>query len=210
MSEIDVPPQDVDVQELADIFLLLVAVEPAVSELLPYVGQFLVDALLLQLAGAGIPQVGDEGYQASHGGHVARLVPAEEPSASAGTHFRRERHVGDCGRASPPPGGQTDNATAARVYDGDGSGFGQGLCRRTSGDAEVDSRKGSVIATRRQLEDQGSRMQRMDEWHELGELRMLHVAAMQLFTLRVRSSAMVLDILHFDSQAAQPTFSSPA
>lgn len=39
---------------------------------------------------------------------------------------------------------------------------------------------------------------------------MLQVAAMQLFTLRVRSGGMVLDILHFDSQAAQPTFSTPA
>jgi hypothetical protein len=39
---------------------------------------------------------------------------------------------------------------------------------------------------------------------------MLQVAAMQLLTLRVRNSGMVLDILHFDSQAPWPAFSTPA
>jgi hypothetical protein len=152
MSKIDVPPENVDVQQLADVFLLLVAVEPAIPKLLPYVGQFLVDALLLELAGAGVPQVGDERDQPSHGGHIARLVPTEKPACAARGHLRWQRHGGGCGRSHRSERLQCDGGEVRGI---DGSGFGQGLCRRArrcgAGEGERGRRE-----TRGQLEEQGS------------------------------------------------------
>jgi hypothetical protein len=152
MSEIDVPPENVDVQQLADVFLLLVAVEPAVPELLPYVGQFLVDALLLEFAGAGIPQVGNERDQPSHGGHIARLVPTEEPASGARGHLRWQRHGGGCGRSHRSESLQCDGGEVRGI---DGSGFGQGLCRRARRCGAEEGERGRQ-EPRGQLEDQGS------------------------------------------------------
>lgn len=79
----------------------------------PYVGQFLVDALLFEFSRASIPEVCDERNQScprvsfgplfvgmpsctSHRGHVARLLPAEEASTSPRCHLGsdRGRHAG--------------------------------------------------------------------------------------------------------------------
>ncbi len=46
VSEVDVPSEDVDVQQLADVFLAMVAIEVAFLELLPYVRELFVDAFL--------------------------------------------------------------------------------------------------------------------------------------------------------------------
>lgn len=46
VAKVDIPPKDVDVQELANIFFLVVAIQIPVFELLPYVCKLLVDSLL--------------------------------------------------------------------------------------------------------------------------------------------------------------------
>ena len=55
MAEIDIPAQDVDIQQLADVFLPVVAIEIALLELLPDVRQLLVDPLLFELSRARVP-----------------------------------------------------------------------------------------------------------------------------------------------------------
>ena len=49
MPEVDIPPQYVYVQQLANIFLSVVAIEVPILELLPYVGQLLIDSLFFQI-----------------------------------------------------------------------------------------------------------------------------------------------------------------
>lgn len=80
MTEIDVPTQDIDVKQLADIFLLVVATQVAILELLSYIGQFLIDSLLFEFAGTSISQVSDELDQPSHVGIV--IAGAAEEAAS--------------------------------------------------------------------------------------------------------------------------------
>jgi hypothetical protein len=67
VSEIHVPSQDVDVQQLADILLLVVAGQAAALELRSDVRELLVYALLFQFPRAGVAQVGYEGDQTAHG-----------------------------------------------------------------------------------------------------------------------------------------------
>lgn len=86
VPKIDIPAQDVDVKQLADIFLLVVAAEVAILELLSDVGQLLVDSLLFQFAGTSVSQIGDELYQASHISIAA--------AGAANPARRRRRHVG--------------------------------------------------------------------------------------------------------------------
>lgn len=86
VPKVDIPAQDVDVKELADVFLLVVAAEVAILELLSDVGQLLVDSLLLQFAGTRISQIGDELHQASH-----ISIAAAGAANPAGC---RRRHVG--------------------------------------------------------------------------------------------------------------------
>lgn len=86
VAKVDVPAEDVDVQQLADIFLLVVAVEVSILELLADVGQFLVDPLLFQFPGSCIPEICYELDQPSHGRRVPRGSPAEE----AGCRCRRQ------------------------------------------------------------------------------------------------------------------------
>lgn len=86
MTKINIPAQNINVQELADVFLLVVAAEVPVLELLSNIGELLVDSLLLELAGAGISQIGNELDQAAHvGGAAARAAQEATP---------RRRHVG--------------------------------------------------------------------------------------------------------------------
>lgn len=82
MAKVDVPAQDVDIQQLAHIFLLVVATQAALLELGPYVGQLFVDALLLEFSGAGVSQICNEGYQAAHGVLVAASTTAVEQAAT--------------------------------------------------------------------------------------------------------------------------------
>lgn len=69
VAEIHIIALDVNVEQLADIFLLLVSIEIASLELLPNIGQLLIDALLLEFSGACIAQISDELDQTSHGRH---------------------------------------------------------------------------------------------------------------------------------------------
>ena len=46
VSEVDIPSQDVDVQQFANVFLFVVPVQVAILELLPDVCQLFVDPLL--------------------------------------------------------------------------------------------------------------------------------------------------------------------
>jgi len=78
VSEVDVPSENVDVQQLADIFLAVVAIEVALPELLPYVCELLVDALLFQIACPGVAEVGYELHETSHGRGIARASTAQE------------------------------------------------------------------------------------------------------------------------------------
>lgn len=80
MAKINIPAQNVDVEELADVFLLVVATQVAILEFLPNIGQFLVDSLLFQLASARISQVGNELHQASHV-RIAATRTAEEAAS---------------------------------------------------------------------------------------------------------------------------------
>lgn len=60
MPEIDIVALDVDIKQLADVFLLLVAIQIARLEFLSDIGQLLVHALFFQFACAGVAQVCDE------------------------------------------------------------------------------------------------------------------------------------------------------
>lgn len=82
MAKVDVPPQYINVQQLADILLLVVAAEAAVLEFLSNIGQLLVYALLLQLASSGVSQIGDELHKAAHVGIA--IARAAEKAASRG------------------------------------------------------------------------------------------------------------------------------
>lgn len=82
MAKVDVPAQDVDVQQLANIFLLVVSTQAALLEFGSYVCQLFVDALLLEFSGAGVSQVCNEGYQAAHGVLVAAATTAVEQAAT--------------------------------------------------------------------------------------------------------------------------------
>lgn len=86
VTKVDVPSQDVDVQEFADIFLLVVAAEAAVLELLSDVGKLLVDSLLLEFAGTGVSQIGNELDQTAH----VRIAAAGAAQKAAGGR----RHLG--------------------------------------------------------------------------------------------------------------------
>lgn len=66
MTKIDVPAQDVDVQQLADVFLLMVATQVAILELLTDIGKLLVDSLFLEFARSRISKIGDELDQPAH------------------------------------------------------------------------------------------------------------------------------------------------
>lgn len=66
VTEIHIVTLDIDVQQLADVFLLLVAIQVPVFELLPDIGQFLVDPLLLKFPRSRIAEVRNELDQASH------------------------------------------------------------------------------------------------------------------------------------------------
>lgn len=74
VTKVDIVALDVDVEQLANVFLFLVAIQAAALELLPDVGQFLIHALLLQFAGARIAQVRDELDQSSHRRHDGLFV----------------------------------------------------------------------------------------------------------------------------------------
>lgn len=62
VTKIDIIALNVDVKQLAYVFLLLIAVQTTGLELLADVGQLLIHALLLQLSGPRIAQVRDELY----------------------------------------------------------------------------------------------------------------------------------------------------
>ena len=47
VSEVDIPPQYIDVQQLADIFLAVIAIEIPFLEFLPYIRKLLIDAFFL-------------------------------------------------------------------------------------------------------------------------------------------------------------------
>lgn len=55
VAEVDVVALNVDIEQFAHVFLLLVAVQAAGLELLSDVGQLLIHTLLLQFSGPGIP-----------------------------------------------------------------------------------------------------------------------------------------------------------
>lgn len=90
MTEVDVPAEDVDVEQLADIFLLVIATEVPVLELLADVGQLLVDPLLLEFPSSCIPKICYELNQSSHGRGVPRVPPAEKAGC------RRTRQLEGC------------------------------------------------------------------------------------------------------------------
>lgn len=69
MPEIDIVALYVNIQELADVFLLLVPVQASLFKLLPYIGQFFIDSLFFEFPRTRIPQVGDELNEATHGRH---------------------------------------------------------------------------------------------------------------------------------------------
>lgn len=69
VAKIDVIALDVYVEQFANILLLLVSIELLAFELLPYVGQLLVNALLLELSSSSIAQVCNELDEPSHGAH---------------------------------------------------------------------------------------------------------------------------------------------
>ena len=65
---------------LANIFLLVISAQVAVLELLPNVGQLLVDALLFEFPSSSISQVGNELDQAAHVGVAAGRAAQEAGS----------------------------------------------------------------------------------------------------------------------------------
>lgn len=85
MPEIDVPAEDVNIQQLADIFLFVITAQVAVLELLPNVRKFLVYSLLFQVSCSRISKVGDELNKTAHV-RVRGVGPAEEAGGSGGSH----------------------------------------------------------------------------------------------------------------------------
>lgn len=85
VAEVDVPSQDIDIQQLADIFFLVVPAEVGLLELLPDVGQLLVDSLFFKLSSARISQVGNELDQASHVGIA--IARAAQEARARGRHL---------------------------------------------------------------------------------------------------------------------------
>jgi len=69
VTKVDIVSLDVNVEELAHIFLLLVPVEISRLELLSNIGQLLIHSLLLQFSGASIAQIRNELHQSSHRRH---------------------------------------------------------------------------------------------------------------------------------------------
>jgi hypothetical protein len=67
VPEIDVVAEDVDVEQLPDVLLLLVARETLlVGEFVPDLSEFLLDTLLLLLLVGTVPDVRDERIQPAH------------------------------------------------------------------------------------------------------------------------------------------------
>src|ERR1700743_2833429 len=60
LAEIDVVALNVYVEQFSNILLLLVSIKLLAFELLPYVGQLLVNALLLEFSSSSIPQIRNE------------------------------------------------------------------------------------------------------------------------------------------------------
>src|ERR1700733_2689014 len=81
MSKIDVVALNVYVEQFANILLLLVSIELLAFELLSYVGQLLVNALLLELSSSSIPQIRNELDEPSHGAH---FVEASQNQPNSG------------------------------------------------------------------------------------------------------------------------------
>ena len=93
VSEVDVPPEDVYVQQLAHVFLAVVSIEVTFPELLPYVRELFVDAFLFQIACPGITKIGYELHETSHGRGIARASAAQEAR-------RRARQSEGCASAT--------------------------------------------------------------------------------------------------------------
>ena len=100
VSKIDVIALNVYVEQFANIFLLLVSIELLAFELLPYVGQLLVNALLLELSSSRIPQVCNELDEPSHGAHFVD-AGQKRPSSCDPTSVV----------ASPPPMSVCDSSS---------------------------------------------------------------------------------------------------
>lgn len=66
VPKVDIPAENVDIEQLADVFLLVVTAEVSILELLADIRQLLVDSLLLELAGACVSQVGNELNESAH------------------------------------------------------------------------------------------------------------------------------------------------
>jgi len=60
MSKVDIPAQDINVQQFANIFLLVVSAQTATLELLPYVCQLFVYPFLLQFSRSRVSEVCNE------------------------------------------------------------------------------------------------------------------------------------------------------
>ena len=86
VSEVDVPAQDVDVKQLANVLFSLITVQVSVSKLLSYVGQLFVYSLLFQLPCPRIAKIGDELDKSSHGRRVAVSSLTEEGGRSRSRH----------------------------------------------------------------------------------------------------------------------------
>lgn len=69
MAEIHIISLNVDIEQFANIFLLLVTIQIPSLELLPNIRQLLIDALLLEFSRASIAQIRNELNQPSHGRH---------------------------------------------------------------------------------------------------------------------------------------------
>lgn len=78
MTKIDIPSQNVYVQQFTDVFLLVVATEISILELLPDVCQLLINPFLLQLPCSCISQVRYELDESSHRRCISRASPAQK------------------------------------------------------------------------------------------------------------------------------------
>ena len=92
MSEVDIPSQNVNVQKFAHVFLPVVAIEVTLPELLPYIRELLVYALLFQVSRSGVSEICYELNQTSHGRGIAGASTAQEACR------RRTRQFEGCAR----------------------------------------------------------------------------------------------------------------
>jgi len=121
VSKVDVPPEDVNVQQLADIFLAVVSIEVTFPELLPYVRELSVDAFLFQIACPGIAKIGYELHEASHGRGIARASTAQEAR-------RRARQGEGCASATIVFGGVVFEYGEAALFPVSHGRWAAGLC----------------------------------------------------------------------------------